>query len=318
MRLSRIILLVVALLAGGLAAYLATQQIAPPQDVAQQAPQAIEEKKTQVLIAKTSIGVGQRLTEETLEWQDWPESAVRPEYVTQQTMPDATTKMGDAVARFEFFPGEPILETKLVHSGQGYLSAVLAKGMRGVSVQVSANAAAGGFVFPNDRVDVVLTRSANGAAVSETILSNVKVLAIGRRLGETGTTGKPSDPEDPSADIFQDAAIATLELDPAQGETIINATKLGSLSLVLRSIADFGSTPISDVAAVPASADVTASRAIRMIRAGKISDVQTDRFASTADDQQASTETAPATPATKTSVGQPKISPTGTTLEKVE
>jgi pilus assembly protein CpaB len=262
MGVSRIILLVVALLAGGLAAFLAMRGTAPQQVVVEGPTQVIQEQKAKVLVAKAPIGVGQRLTAETIEWQDWPELAVRPEYISQAALPDADTKMLDAVARFEFFPGEPILEKKLVHSDQGYLSAVLTKGMRGVSVPVSADAAAGGFVLPNDRVDVVLSRG----GISQTILANVKVLAIGTRLGEAGTTGEKANPEDPKADVFQGGTIATLELTPAQGELIINAAKIGSLSVVLRSIADFTQSPGDAV-------QNETSRAIRMIRFGVGTDV---------------------------------------------
>ena len=134
--------------------------------------------------------------------------------------------------------------------------------MRGVSVPVDANAAAGGFILPNDRVDVVMSRD----SVSQTILTNVKVLAIGTRLGEAGTTGEKADPEDPKADVFQGGTIATLELTPAQGELIINAAKIGSLSVVLRSIADFSPAPGDSVRN-------ETSRAIRMIRFGGGTDV---------------------------------------------
>ncbi len=265
MRTSRIILLLVALLAGGLAAFLATRGDAPRQVVVEGPTQVIEEKKTQVLVAKTAIGVGERLSIASMEWQDWPEFAVRAEYINKATLPDALTEMNDAVARFEFFPGEPILEQKLVRTDQGYLSAVLAKGMRGVSVQVDAESAAGGYIMPNDRVDVVMTRTGTNGTVSETILSNVKVLAIDRRLGEAGSSGAPTDPADPRADVFQKAAIATLELDPGQGELIINSAKTGTLSLSLRSITDFAAT-------AEQLQQNTTSRSIRVIRAGRGSD----------------------------------------------
>ncbi len=266
MRASRIILLLVALIAGGLAAFLATRNDAP-QPVAQ-APTIIEEKKAEILVAKTPIGVGERLGEGAVEWQPWPELAVRPEYVTREALPDAVEQLTDAVARFEFFPGEPILESKLVRSAQGYLSAVLAKGMRGVSVEVNAQAASGGYIFPNDRVDVVLSRDSDGGKISQTILANVKVLAIDRRLGEAGTSGSPADPEDPSANVFQDSAIATLELTPEQGELVINSTQIGTLTLVLRSMADY------QVGAEELVREAS-SRSIRLIKAGRDSDIMT-------------------------------------------
>jgi pilus assembly protein CpaB len=236
MRASRIILLLVALVAGGLAAYFfVVTTNTPPQQVVVEAPaQIIPEQKARILVAKTPIGVGQRLTEETIEWQDWPELAVRPEYITDSAVPDALTQMDGAIARFEFFPGEPILQAKLVHSDQGYLSAVL-------------------------------SRSGETGPVSQTILENVKVLAIGTRLGETGTTGAKANPEDPKADVFAET-IAVLELNPAQGERVINSTRLGTLSLVLRSIADYAQT-------VETEKRNTANRAIRVVRFGRNQDI---------------------------------------------
>jgi pilus assembly protein CpaB len=244
MRVSRIILLVVAVLAGGLAFFLATR--GGDQTVISGPTEIIEEARAQILVAKTPIGIGERLSDQNIEWQDWPEGALRSEYVTAAATPEAITDMKGAVARFEFFPGEPIREQKLVRSDQGYLSAVLEKGMRGVSISVTADSASGGFIVPNDHVDVILTRTTEQGQTSETILSNVKVLAVNARLGEVGSTGAPTDPNNPRAEVFADTAIATLELDPGQSETVINAGQLGKLSLALRSIVDFAQGPTTD------------------------------------------------------------------------
>lgn len=247
MRVSRIVLLLVALIAGGLAAYLATRGGGEPA----QAPvtQVVQEARAQVLIAKNNIGVGERLTADNVQWQDWPEGAVRAEYITSASTPNAIDQMKGAIARFELFPGEPIQQNKLVRSDQGYLSAVLDKGMRGVSISVAAESASGGFIVPNDHVDVILTQPGpSGQQTSSTLLSNVRVLAINTRLGETGKTGGPedesSDPNaSPKSQVFPGTAIATLELDPPQAETIVNASQLGRLSLALRSIVDFAPKP---------------------------------------------------------------------------
>lgn len=263
MKPSRIVLLLVAILAGGLAAFLATRG-SDPVEVVTAEPTVIQEAKTQILVAVAPIGVGERLSEKTVAWQDWPEGAVRPEYIAIRTSPDALTQVSGAVARFEIFPGDPVLESKLVRTEQGYLSAVLEKGKRGVSISVSADSASGGFIVPNDHVDVVLTRPGNGGQISETILENVKVLAIGARLGETGATGAPADPEDPRAEVFAGGAIATLELDPVQGETVINASKVGALSLALRSISDF-----EGGGAVAQQERASRSQAVRMIKFGQ-------------------------------------------------
>ncbi len=261
MKPSRIVLLLVAILAGGLAAYLATRGDRPVQMV--QGPQVVvEEAKVQVLVAAATIGVGQRLSDKTLAWQDWPKGAVRGEYVTSETMPDATTQLAGAVARFEFFPGEPIREQKLVRADQGYLSAVLPKGKRGVSIAVDAASASGGFIVPNDHVDVVLTRPGDVGEISETILHNVKVLAIGSRLGEVGATGGQDDPDNPRNEVFSKTAIATLALDPGQAESIINASRIGELSLALRSIADF-------VESADQTRRRSSNQAVRVIRYGQ-------------------------------------------------
>ena len=124
MKPARIILLVIALVAGGLAAFLVTRggRPAPKPEVV---TEVVQEQKTQVLVAKAQIGVGERLNPDLLEWMDWPEGAVQPDYVTIANMPDAPTELTAAVARFEFFPGESIRDAKLVRSNQGYLSAVL-------------------------------------------------------------------------------------------------------------------------------------------------------------------------------------------------
>lgn len=268
MRVSRILLLVVALIAGGLAAYLATRGgDSPTNPSGPQQPEVIEEARVKVLVAAAPIGVGERLSEANMTWQDWPQNAIREDYISQANTPEALTDMRGVVARFEIFEGDPIRQQKLIRTDQGYLSAVLDKGMRGVSIPVAAESASGGFIVPNDHVDVVLTRG----GIAETIVSNVRVLAINTRLGEIGGTGGPEDPNNPRAEIFGGTAIATLELDPAQAETIINAKNAGPLSLTLRSIVDFAQ-----------SADDSAQRnaPIKVIRYGLEANVMTGTTAS--------------------------------------
>jgi pilus assembly protein CpaB len=262
MRPARIILLLVALVAGTLAAFLVTRGSRAPQ-TDQAVTQVVAEPKTQILVARAAIGIGERLNPETVEWQDWPEGALRPEYVTVSAMPEAPTQLTGAVARFEFFPGEPIREAKLVRSDQGYLSAVLAPGKRGVSVSVTAASSAGGFVVPNDHVDVLLTTSTETGQRSELVLSDVRVLAIGKRLGEMGVSGGQEEGGEtsPTPETFDDNTIATLELDPAQAETLVNASTQGQLSLTLRSVADFNRND-----GLPSS---STSQAVRLIRFGQ-------------------------------------------------
>jgi pilus assembly protein CpaB len=250
-----------------------------------------------VLVDSRAIGLGQRLTSEDVSWQDWPEGALRSEYITAHAVPDATQQVAGAVARFEFFPGEPIREAKLVNADQGYLSAVIGQGMRAVSVSVTPDSASGGYIVPNDRVDVVLIRS--GGDYSETILSNIRVLAIGTRLGEIGTTGGGADPANPSSQVFESAEIATLELTPGQSETILHAGASGRLALVLRSVVDFAET------ADPAQG---ASQTVRLIRYGQAQSVtsNTPRNAPLPGTSVSALEN-PAAPATPVSPSSPVI-----------
>ena len=152
------------------------------------------------------------------------------------------------------------------------------KGKRGVSISVSADSASGGFIVPNDHVDVILTRNSSGGETSETLLSNVRVLAINTRLGETGKTGSADDGssddngQGPKSQVFANSAIATLELDPVQAETIINATSVGRLSLALRSIVDFAQANDDD-------AQLKRNAPIRIIRYGQDTSVMTGQAA---------------------------------------
>lgn len=262
MKPARIILILVAVIAAGLAAFLVlgmnrTETNTVVTEVVR------EEAKSKVLVASRAIGIGERLTAASLQWQDWPEGAVRSEYVTSAAVPNAPEELTGAVVRFEFFPGEPIREAKLVRADQGYLSAVLAPGMRGVSVGVDAVSSAGGFIVPNDHVDVVLTTQGDQGQQSQVLMTNVRVLAIGKRLGELGTTGAATDTDGstPQSQTFDNSTIATLELFPGQAESLINGSTRGQLSLTLRSVVDFKPNSLADAGG--------SNQSVRLIRFGR-------------------------------------------------
>lgn len=228
----RIALVVVALLAGGAAAFLALgrQPEPAPAPIVEQAAPAPEAPTIEVLVAKSAIPVGTRLTSDLLEWQKWPETTVRAEYVTSAATPDGLTQFIGSVVRSEMLAGEPVRPEKLGQAGAGYLSAILEPGKRAVAVPINPRSASGGFVQPNDRVDVVLTTGQD----SRTILEDVRVLAINARLGATDAEAATASPEE---GMVTGDALATLELDPAQAELLISASN-GQLSLVLRPTAD--------------------------------------------------------------------------------
>jgi len=230
MKTARIVVLTIAVGAGGLAAYLASGSDHKPQPAPVAQMQTVE-----VLVAKADIPLGKTLTTNDLQWQTWPAKAASASFVRRDSRPDAAKKLeGAAIARSPFVTGEPIRDSKLVMAGNtGFMAAVLPAGMRAISTEISPETGAGGFILPNDRVDVILSRREknpdqnNGeAAVSEIILTNVRVLAIDQtpreKEGQNTVVGKT----------------ATLELKPEQAETLARARQTGTLSLALRSLAD--------------------------------------------------------------------------------
>jgi len=263
LRPSRLALLALALIAGGVAAYFAATidqapPVAPPapavEVVAEPAPPP-PAPMLQILVATKPIALGQRLSPAVVEWKNWPTDAMRDDYITATAKPAAIDEMTGAIARFEFFPGEPIRAQKLVAPGDGYLSAVLGPGELGVSIPVQPDVAAGGFIQPNDHVDVLLTQAVAGRQVAETVLSNVRVLAIAHRLGEVGVPpaveSDSANPDEPSEEgtapaTFSNPVVATLALDSDQAEIITSARNAGTLTLVLRSITDFGAPKSAD------------------------------------------------------------------------
>jgi pilus assembly protein CpaB len=231
MNTARIVVLTIAVGAGGIAAYLASgsDNKPPPADPVAQL------QTVDVLIAKSDIGLGQTVMPDDLQWQTWPAATASNSFIRRNERPDATTQIAGSIARAPFIAGEPIREPKLVKAaGSGFMAAILPTGFRAVSTEISAETGAGGFILPNDRVDVILSkREKNPDRVgpadvvnSEIILANVRVLAIDQapkeKDGQNNVLGKT----------------VTLELKPEQTETLARARQSGTLSLALRSIAD--------------------------------------------------------------------------------
>jgi pilus assembly protein CpaB len=231
MNIARIVVLTIALSAGGVAAYLASgsdNKKLPAEPV-------VQLPTVDVLVAKSDIGLGQAVRPEDLQWQTWPAATASSNFIRRNERPEATTEIAGSIARAPIIAGEPIREPKLVKAdGSGFMAAILPTGMRAVSTEISPETGAGGFILPNDRVDVILSRhlknpdrtDSTDIVVSEIILGNVRVLAIDQapkeKDGQNTVVGRT----------------VTLELKPEQTATLAAARQSGTLSLALRSIAD--------------------------------------------------------------------------------
>ena len=234
---ARIVVLTIALSAGGVAAYLARgsdNKSVPAEPV-------VTLQTVDVLVAKADIGLGQSITPENLQWQTWPAATASNNFIRRSERPEATKEVEGSIARAPFIAGEPIRELKLVKAnGSGFMAAVLPSGMRAISTEISPETGAGGFILPNDRVDVILSKrdknpSQSGSTdivVSEIILTNIRVLAIDQapkeKDGQNAVVGKT----------------VTLELKPEQAETLARSRQTGTLALALRSLADANAVDI--------------------------------------------------------------------------
>ncbi|MEM6616540.1 MAG: Flp pilus assembly protein CpaB [Pseudomonadota bacterium] len=231
MNAARIIVLAIAVGAGGLAAILAGSRSEPePVIVADET----SNDTTEILVADGDISMGRQLSTADVRWQAWPSDLVDGRYLTRTGSGGNMDDVVGSIARQPFIAGEPINTVKLVQSDRGFMSAILPKGMRAISTEISPETGAGGFILPNDRVDVILTKRDTaaedaGAAdpfLSETILTNVRVLAIDQTV------------EDQDGEKVVVGRTATLELQPEQAEVLALAEQLGELALALRSLED--------------------------------------------------------------------------------
>ncbi len=231
MKAARLVILGIALVAGGGAAFLVSSGEEPQQA---QAPEPVPQLATvDVLIAKTDINMGTAVGAQDFSWQQWPAATTGASYITKKDRPNAIDELAGSISRGPFSAGEPIREAKLIKAnGSGYMAAILPSGMRAISTEISPETGAGGFILPNDRVDVILSRREKGDArggentTSETILTNIRVLAIDQAV------------EDKNGQRVVVGKTATLELSPRQAETLALSRQTGTLSLALRSLLD--------------------------------------------------------------------------------
>jgi pilus assembly protein CpaB len=227
MSLRRLMFVLIALAVSGTTVMIARAWMTPREVEA--APVVAANAGPRVLVVQGALAAGQFVRPENLRWQAWPKDGVAPSYIVE-----GQGKIDDfigAVVRSSLSEGEPVTESRLVRPGdRGFLAAVLTPGDRAITILVTVNSGLAGFVFPGDRVDLLLTMAVTPAGskverhAAETLLTNLRVLAVDQRT------------DDQNKDVVVEKT-ATLEVTPKQAETVAVATQLGNLSLALRSIA---------------------------------------------------------------------------------
>ncbi len=235
---TRSLLTITAISAGVLAAILMMNTEAPKPQVVERVVQPVQNAgilTSEILVAARELPMGSTVKPGDFIWKAWPKDAVSQSSVRRESMADAAEKMKGSILRQALVAGEPVNAARLVPAdGGGFMAAILPAGMRAASIVITPESSAGGFVLPNDRVDVILSRRRTGQqansnapqVISETILTNVRVLAIDQAAQE----------KDGQRSVL--GRTATLELQPKQAESLAMARDMGTLSLALRSMSD--------------------------------------------------------------------------------
>jgi pilus assembly protein CpaB len=230
----------------------------PEQPVVQAAPAVPTDM---VLVAGHDLPYGTELTDADSNWVEWPKAALPAGALTKSEAPNAQEDVRTSYVRTPISGGEPIRKDHLVKGvTAGLMSTMLSPGMRAIAIDVSVNNTAGGFVLPNDRVDVIkiyrdpeATKDTGHEVYnSEVVLKNVRVLALGQTVEKKG------------AEPVVTGSTATLELDPRQAQAIILAQRTGQLTLMLRPITD----AISKDAAAETPANDTDDNELTLVRRG--------------------------------------------------
>jgi pilus assembly protein CpaB len=262
-----IVLIVLALGAAAIAAFLVHQFLASQTPAAPTAQ--VQTGTTNVLVAAHDIVPGTVLTKDDIRWEAWPETAMQERFVTQPVQvegqaagADPQQEFIDRIARREIKAGEPMNHDMVIKQGDsGVTAANLAKGMRAVTINVTPPQGVAGLILPNDHVDLILNIEVRDIVglqgwkdvvlryTAETIMRNVRVVAINQKLSH-----------DPKEGVAEPGNLVTLEVTPDQAERISVAQPLGTLSLALRSLvpADVDDSKLGQTYTM----DVRASRAL--------------------------------------------------------
>lgn len=235
------LILIAGLLVAAMVIFTQVKKLSTPAPVSAPVPETVVEtvEYLDVLIAADNLPFGTKVNATSLQWKAWPVEAMGESFITSDARPDAMEELIGTVVRTDIYAGEPVSERKLIQAGdQGVMAALLRPGMRAVTTRISVDTAAGGFIQPGDRVDIILThelpqqQSTNfdfneRRSVSETIFQNVHVLAI----DQTFTTI-----EEGGAAVV--GSTATFEMTQGDAEILQEADAKGDLTLTLRGIND--------------------------------------------------------------------------------
>ncbi len=226
-----ILLIVLALVIAGITAFMVRSMLSSGKKTAESA--APTATTIEVAVAQTDLPAGYILKAGDLRWQQWPDEKVAKEYVVKGKN-GTLESFQTSIIRRGFSAGEPVTWGRVIKQGDhGYMAAMLTPGLRAVSVKVNALTGVSGFVFPGDRVDLILSHEINRKSdtgdnttknVTETVLTNIRVLAIDQKTEDQ--EGKP-----------KVSKTVTLEVTPKQAEEVALAENIGRLSLSLRSLA---------------------------------------------------------------------------------
>jgi pilus assembly protein CpaB len=231
-------IIAVALISGLVAAYLSSGREAPPTPQVTVEPERVP--AAEVLVASVDLHLGTKVGADQLKWLPWPTEGLSNGMIVKDKAPNGIAEMAGSIVKEAFVANEPINKDKLVQSDAGYLATILPEGKRALAISIDQRGSnsAGTLILPNDHVDVIriykdsrVSRT-QGMDVysSETLLQNIRVLAIGPNI------------EEKNGARVAVGETATLELDPAEVNTIALGQRSGALTLALRSVADMTAT----------------------------------------------------------------------------
>ena len=266
----------------GFVVFTGVRKLGTPAPTSQAEPQVIIQEAAveyvSVLAIDADVSVGDRISEGIITEIEWPAEAVTPNLINTEDQPDAKQEFINALARTPMVAGETLTREKVIMAGDsGVMAAILKPGMRAVTVRISVDTAAGGFIQPGDKVDIILrenfqvrrpqndtstrTIERDNIYIAKTLFENVKVLAI----DQTFTSG----PENGAA---IPGSTATFELSQPDAELLQESTGYGDIFLTLRGV-NGASYKARSAARITRTEEEAAPTTISVFRAGEATPV---------------------------------------------